>query len=251
MRRRGVYRPAIATDHVLAIDLGTGGPKAALVDAEGRTVAWSSVAVATTLLPAAAPSRTRRRCGRRWSRPCRTTLAACRPPPRDRRCGRDQPVHERRARCAGTAPRPGRASCGWTSAGAANNLALLTDESFALFLDRHGLIPLPSGNDNVAHIAVLRDLHPAAYAAADAFVEPMDYVNARLTGRVCATQSTAFSTLCCDNRTWGAVDVRPRARRRHPARPGEARAAGPDGRVRRRGDAGGRSAARHRRRHPR
>ena len=89
--------------------------------------------------------------------------------------------------------------------GAANNLALLNDHSFGLFLDRHGLIPLPSGSDNIAHISVLRDHHPAAYAAADAFVEPMDYVNARLTGRVCATQSTAFSTLCCDNRTWGAV----------------------------------------------
>jgi glycerol kinase len=29
--------------------------------------------------------------------------------------------------------------------GAANNLELLNDESFPLFLDRHGLIPLPSG----------------------------------------------------------------------------------------------------------
>ena len=34
----------------------------------------------------------------------------------------------------------------------------------------------------------------------------MDYINARLTGRVCATQSTMFGQLVCDNRTWGATE---------------------------------------------
>ena len=65
---------------------------------------------------------------------------------------------------------------------------------------------LVSCNDNVAHIHVLRTLHPEAYAAAAAFLEPMDYVNARLTGRLAATQSTAFGQMVCDNRTWGLTE---------------------------------------------
>lgn len=89
--------------------------------------------------------------------------------------------------------------------GAAHNRQLLNDDSAALFLERHGLMPLPGGSDNVAHIAAMREHHPEAYATAAAFVEPMDYIAARLTGTVGATQSTMFGQLVCDNRTWGAT----------------------------------------------
>jgi xylulokinase len=93
--------------------------------------------------------------------------------------------------------------------GGADNLALLNDRSFPLWIDRHGLIPLPSGTDGLGHIAVLRREYPEAFAQAASFVEPMDYVNARLTGRVCATQNTAFPFATVDNRTWGAVEHDP------------------------------------------
>jgi xylulokinase len=93
--------------------------------------------------------------------------------------------------------------------GAEHNLSLLTDESFMLWVGRHGLIPLPSGNDNIAHAHVLQTRHPDAYSRAAALVEPMDYLNARLTGRVSATQSTVFGQLVCDNRTWGRTEYDP------------------------------------------
>ena len=93
--------------------------------------------------------------------------------------------------------------------GAEHNVSLLNDESFALFVERHGMIPLPSGNDNIAHIHVVRTFHPDAYSAAVAFLEPMDYITARLTGRVCATQSTVFGHLVCDNRVWGLTQYDP------------------------------------------
>ena len=38
------------TECVLAIDLGTGGPKVALVDQAGNTLAWRSRAVHTTFV---------------------------------------------------------------------------------------------------------------------------------------------------------------------------------------------------------
>ena len=93
--------------------------------------------------------------------------------------------------------------------GAEHSMSLLTDESFMLFLERHGLIPLPSGNDNLAHAHVLRTRHPQAYESADHLVEAMDYLTGRLTGRVTATQSTVFGQLVCDNRHWGSTEYDP------------------------------------------
>lgn len=71
------------------------------------------------------------------------------------------------------------------------------------WIDAHGLAP--SAYDDVAHIDTIRALHPEVYDAAHAFVEPMDHLAGRLTGRVTATQNTMFPMLACDNRTWGST----------------------------------------------
>jgi xylulokinase len=68
----------------------------------------------------------------------------------------------------------------------------------------HGLAP--NGNDDIGHVAFMRAEWPEAYAAAAAFVEPMDAIAARLTGHVTATQNTMFPMLAVDNRTWGLTD---------------------------------------------
>ena len=193
---------------VLAIDLGSGGPKVALVDRTGSTLAWSGTSVTTTFLPeggaeqdpqamwSAVVQATRRTLEIAGSHPLILAVAVT-----------SQYMSIVPVRADGTPTGP---CIMWMDTrGVQNNLALLNDDSFALFLDRHGLIPLPSGNDDIAHISVLRDLHPGAYEDAAYFVEPMDYLNARLTGRVCATQSTSFGTLTCDNRTWGLTERDP------------------------------------------
>ncbi|MEO7398601.1 MAG: FGGY family carbohydrate kinase [Ilumatobacteraceae bacterium] len=69
------------------------------------------------------------------------------------------------------------------------------------WLELHGMAP--GGNDDIGHVAFIRYEWPDVYAAAAAFVEPMDYVAARLTGRVTATQNTMFPMMAVDNRTWG------------------------------------------------
>lgn len=74
----------------------------------------------------------------------------------------------------------------------------------AMWLEMHGL--MPSTHDPVGHVDLIRATRPEVYDAAHAFVEPMDHLAARLTGRVTATQNTMFPMLACDNRTWGAVD---------------------------------------------
>ena len=81
--------------------------------------------------------------------------------------------------------------------------AIATSANRDRWIELHGMAP--SGNDDIGHIGVIRDLWPDVYAAAAAFVEPMDAIAARLTGRVTATQNTMFPMLSVDNRVWGST----------------------------------------------
>lgn len=80
-------------------------------------------------------------------------------------------------------------------------------DAFMLWLDRHGLPPLP--NDDLAHAAVLRSTHPEIEARVAAIVEPVDALVARLSGRIVATATTAFPLMCTDNREWSRVAYDP------------------------------------------
>lgn len=193
---------------VLAIDLGTGGPKVALVEPSGHTVAWRSRAVPTHFVGDGGAEQDPDVMWSAVVAAAREVLEVVTPrPPIIAVAVTSQYMSTIPVTADGTPTGP--CVLWMDTRGAAHNLSLLTDESFMLFLERHGMIPLPSGNDNVAHAYVLRQHHPDAYAAAAALVEPMDYVVARLTGRVCATQSTVFGQLVCDNRTWGATEYDP------------------------------------------
>lgn len=193
---------------VLAIDLGTGGPKAALVDRAGSTLAWRNAPVATSFVDGGGAEQDPHEMWSAIVAACRAVLAAVQPtPPIVAVAVTSQYMSLVPVAADGMPTGP---SIIWMDTrGAAHNLELLTDESFSLFIERHGLLPLPTGHDNVAHSWVLRTFHPAAYANAAALVEPMDYVTARLTGRITSTQSTSFSFLSVDNRTWGSVEHSP------------------------------------------
>ena len=79
------------------------------------------------------------------------------------------------------------------------------DESaFMTFVERHGIPPIGSGL-SLGHILHLQLDRPDVHAATPAYVEAMDYVTARLTGRIVASQHTSFMVQCCDNRTLGAT----------------------------------------------
>jgi xylulokinase len=80
-------------------------------------------------------------------------------------------------------------------------------DAFMLWIERHGLPPLP--NDDLAHIAVLRAAYPGIDANVAAFVEPVDALIARLSRRIVATPTTAFPLLCTDNRVWSRVAYDP------------------------------------------
>lgn len=66
--------------------------------------------------------------------------------------------------------------------------------------DLHGFLPSTS----LGHLLRLQ-ADVAVHAAAATYVEPMDYLNARLTGRVVATANTAMPLALTDNRRLGHV----------------------------------------------
>ena len=78
------------------------------------------------------------------------------------------------------------------------------DSAFMTFVERHGIPPIGSGL-SLGHILYLQLDRPELHERTDAYVEAMDYVTARLTGRTVASQHTSFMVQCCDNRTLGAT----------------------------------------------
>jgi xylulokinase len=196
----------MAVSHVLAIDLGTGGPKVAVVEASGRVLAWRSRPVRTTFVDGGGAEQdpvemwnavlgAAHDVGEAIGSAVMSAVGAV----------AVTSQYMSTIPVANDGAPTGPCVLWMDTRGAAHNLTLLTDESFMLFAERHGLIPLPSGNDNVAHAHVLRTFHADAYERATALVEPMDMITARLTGRVTATQSTVFGQLVCDNRVWGTT----------------------------------------------
>jgi xylulokinase len=196
----------VTSEYVLAIDLGTGGPKVALVGKDGATLAWSSRPVATRFIDGGGAEQDPEEMWTAIVAATHATIEAAAHPLPPIVAVAVTSQYMSTVPVAANGMPTGPCVLWMDTRGAAHNLSLLTDESFALFIERHGLIPLPTGNDNIAHVHVLRTLHPEAYAAAAAFVEPMDYVTTRLTGRLGVTQSTAFGQMVCDNRTWGLTE---------------------------------------------
>jgi xylulokinase len=86
--------------------------------------------------------------------------------------------------------------------GAPMSRALLARQPglWKLWIERHGLVADGAGHDSLAHLLWFQTAQPDAHARAHAYVEPMDYLTARLAGRVTANVCTVFPLLLTDNR---------------------------------------------------
>lgn len=72
---------------------------------------------------------------------------------------------------------------------------------------RHtGLAPTHSGVDSMGHMLFVKNERPEIYRKTAAFLEPMDYLVFRLTGKVCATQHTMLPFGVVDNRKWSSLN---------------------------------------------
>jgi xylulokinase len=194
---------------VLAIDLGSGGPKAAIVTETAEIVAQARAPVSTVLLPGGGAEQDPREWWQAVTRAVRETLA--------------QPHVDREkivaVSCTGqwsvTVPvdrdgEPLRNAVHWMDSRGAPYTRAITDglikiEGYGVrrlleWIRITGAVPTHAGADALAHILFLKHKCPEIYARTHKLLEPMDYLNLRLTGRFSASYATIFPYLLTDNR---------------------------------------------------
>ena len=200
--------------YVLAVDLGTGGPKVALLAATGRLVAHAFQAVGIDLTEDGGAEQSPAEWWDAVVASARQVLA-------------DSGVAPERvvglgctAQWSGTVPVDetgaaiGPAISWMDSRGAravretvrgALNVQGYSASKLARWVRRTGGIPSLSGKDPVGHIHFLRQLRPDVYAAAAVFLEPVDYLNLRLTGLARASHDSITLHWVTDNRDIAAI----------------------------------------------
>lgn len=83
-----------------------------------------------------------------------------------------------------------------------------TPDALVTWMDRHPIPPI-GGGLALGHLLAFQLDEPAVHERAVAYLEPVDYVTARLTGRATATQASMFASQLIDNRTVGATAYDP------------------------------------------
>ncbi len=197
--------------HILSIDLGTSGPKIALVSEDGGLAATATGTVETTLLPghgaeqdpeeiwAAVRSGVRQVLGAASVRPddiAAVTLAS--------QYFSTVPVDREGRPLANLLLWMDRRGAEYARAISAGS-----PEAMLRWLEVHGIPPLPSGGDSLSHMLWFQHRRPEIYERTFCFLEPGDFIAARLTGVCAANPCTAFTTLLTDNRCIDAIDYDP------------------------------------------
>src|SRR5262245_59694946 len=76
------------------------------------------------------------------------------------------------------------------------------ESSFMTWVEHHGIPPIGISLGHILHVQIDK---PAVHEQTAAYLEPMDYLTARCTGRITASQHSAYMLLLCDNRELGAT----------------------------------------------
>ncbi len=211
---RSVTRVGREDTYVLAVDLGTGGPKAAVLAATGRIAAHSFEAVGVDLTDDGGAEQSPQAWWDAIVSSARRALA-------------DSGVAPERivgvgctSQWSGTVPvddagEPIGPAIIWMDSRGARavretvrgtlNVQGYSASKLARWVRRTGGIPSLSGKDPVGHIHFLRERRPDVYAATAVFLEPVDYLNLRLTGLARASHDSITVHWVTDNRDIGAV----------------------------------------------
>ncbi len=206
------------TAHILAIDLGTSGPKVALVGTDGRVRSCRKAPTELHLLPEGGAEQDPADWWQAVGRASRRLLAE----------DTIDPAAIAGVCCtgqwSGTVPvgrdgRPlGRAII-WMDSRGAPHVRRLTNgplrlsgygiDKLCTWIRLTGGIPGHSGKDPIAHILYLKAEAPERYAAAHKFLEPKDYLNYCLTGRFAASFDSIILHWLTDNRRIDAIRYHP------------------------------------------
>lgn len=198
---------------VLAVDLGTGGPKVGFVSLEG-TVLWSElIEVPTSYGPGGAATQD---AGLWW--------AVIRDATRRGLAGGGVRGDQVRGvsitgQWASTIPvdadgRPVGPCLMWMDNRGApysrkaigGRLQGYQARALATWIRRNGGIPSPNGDDPVGHMLYLQHGAPEVFAATSWFLEPVDYLSMCFTGRAVASPASMMGAWLTDNRDLAVLD---------------------------------------------
>ncbi len=198
---------------VLAVDLGTGGPKVAVVSASGRIVSHATETVTLHLLDGGGAEQDPEEW---WSTICSASHRAL---------AEAGPVELIGVGCtaqwSGTVAvdAEGRAlmrAVIWMDSrgndairnvvGGSVNVLGYDPRKLMRWVQITGGAPGLSGKDPVSHILFIRQAFPDVYARTATFLEPVDYLNLRLTGRASASYDSIAAHWVTDNRDVDHVD---------------------------------------------
>jgi xylulokinase len=205
-----VFPSAAASRHVLAIDLGTSGCKAAVVGLDGRVRSFAFEPVKTHFVGPlgveqdpedwwnALIGATTRALGTALVSGARIEALAC-------SCqGEGTVAVDRAGKPLGRAmlwmDMRGQAAVRRLAGGWLPRVGGYDPLKLWRWLRLTGGAPALSGKDPAGHIAYLREAQPDVFERAHKFLNVLDYVNYRLTGRFVATIDSALTTWVTDNR---------------------------------------------------
>ncbi len=195
--------------YILAVDLGTSGCKSALVSISGKVVGWEFQATPLHILPNGGAEQTP---GDWWNAFLATAKKLI-----DKNL---VPVQDILAVCCSTqgegtiaVDRDGKALMNavlWMDMRGAKNLKQLTEGwvnvegynplKLLRWINLTGGAPSVTGTDPAAHMLLIRDEFPEVYAKTYKFLNVLDYMNLRLTGRFVATPDSILTSWVTDNR---------------------------------------------------
>lgn len=217
MERESTDRNAdsFPTRYVLAIDLGSGGPKVAIVADNGEVMACAAEKIDTRLLPGGGAEQDPEewwQCAKRAAKQVireanvsseNIVAVSC-----DSQWSVVVPVDENGD--------PLMQAIHWldTRGGPYNRKIIGGFPRFQGYgllrlykwIRLTGLAPTKSGVDSLGHTLFIKNERPDIYAKTYKFLEPMDYLTARLTGRITATQKTMTPFIVVENSQWGSQE---------------------------------------------
>jgi len=203
---------------ILAIDLGTSGPKVALYTAQGELLGYEFEPTRYYLMPGGGAEQKPEEW---WQAICAATR---------RLLGRGLALPEQVAALCATTQWSGTVAVDrsgkplmdaiiWLDTRGAPYVRRIVGGPLALegyaplklftWIRLTGGVPSQTGKDPIAHILYLKYERPEIYRQADKFLEPKDYLNLRLTG-ICATACDSITLhWVTDNRDLARVDYAP------------------------------------------
>lgn len=195
--------------YVLAVDLGTSGCKTALVSQQGEIAAWEFEPVTTHLLPNGGAEQDPEDWWRTFVDTTRRVLAkgVVAPDQVITICFSTQGEGTVAVDAQGNALRP---CVLWMDTRGAEDLkeitrGLVTIEGYAAtkalrWIRLTGGAPSRTGKDPAAHMLFIKRAFPEVYAKTATFLNVLDYMNLRLTGRAVATHDSILTSWVTDNR---------------------------------------------------